>query len=156
MNQKNKIIALIVLVFIIVIGGIVGWYTINNRKEMTINSYDECAAAGYPILESYPEQCTAPNGKTYTRIPSQEKAVSLKGEIVCLSHKDMDGPHTLECAMGIKTDEGKYYGITSEPYDMALSETGRKVQINGSLKLNSSTKYQSEGTVVVTSYTFID
>lgn len=38
----------------------------NSTTTTTINSYEECAAAGYPILESYPEQCVA-NGKTFVR-----------------------------------------------------------------------------------------
>lgn len=32
----------------------------------TINSFEECAAAGNPVLESYPEQCVA-GGKTFVR-----------------------------------------------------------------------------------------
>ena len=30
-----------------------------------VNSFDECAEAGYPILESYPPQCKTPDGKTF-------------------------------------------------------------------------------------------
>jgi eight-cysteine-cluster-containing protein len=33
-----------------------------------INSYEECVAAGYPILESYPEQCMTPDGRSFTRV----------------------------------------------------------------------------------------
>jgi eight-cysteine-cluster-containing protein len=33
-----------------------------------INSFDECAAAGYPIMESYPRQCAVPGGPTFTEI----------------------------------------------------------------------------------------
>jgi len=35
----------------------------NSQKE--INNFDECAKAGYPILESYPRQCKTKN-KTFT------------------------------------------------------------------------------------------
>ena len=31
-----------------------------------ITSFNECAAKGYPILESYPRQCKTPDGKTFT------------------------------------------------------------------------------------------
>ena len=30
-----------------------------------INSFDDCAKAGYPILESYPRQCRAPDGRVF-------------------------------------------------------------------------------------------
>ena len=32
-----------------------------------IDSFEDCAAAGYPIAESYPEQCFTPDGRSFTR-----------------------------------------------------------------------------------------
>lgn len=32
----------------------------------SISSFDECAAAGHPIQDSYPERCTVPGGGTFT------------------------------------------------------------------------------------------
>lgn len=32
-----------------------------------ITSFDECAAAGYPILESYPERCITPQGQNFVQ-----------------------------------------------------------------------------------------
>ena len=32
-----------------------------------INSFEECAVAGYPIMESYPEQCRTPDGRLFVR-----------------------------------------------------------------------------------------
>ena len=37
----------------------------NNTTITTINSFEECAAAGYPIMESYPEQCRTPDGRNF-------------------------------------------------------------------------------------------
>jgi len=34
-------------------------------QTQEVNSFDECAAAGNPVMESYPRQCTA-NGQTFT------------------------------------------------------------------------------------------
>ncbi len=33
----------------------------------TITSFEECKSAGYPIMESYPEQCRTPDGKLFVR-----------------------------------------------------------------------------------------
>jgi hypothetical protein len=33
----------------------------------TINSFEDCAAAGFPISESYPEQCRTPDGRTFKK-----------------------------------------------------------------------------------------
>ncbi len=30
-----------------------------------ISNFQECAAAGYPVMQSYPRQCTLPNGKFF-------------------------------------------------------------------------------------------
>jgi hypothetical protein len=32
----------------------------------TISSFEQCAQAGYPVLESYPRQCRVPGGQTFT------------------------------------------------------------------------------------------
>ena len=32
-----------------------------------IDSFEDCARAGYPIAESYPEQCFTPDGRGFTR-----------------------------------------------------------------------------------------
>ncbi len=35
-----------------------------------ITNFDECVAAGYPIMESYPEQCRTADGHMFTNEPS--------------------------------------------------------------------------------------
>lgn len=32
-----------------------------------VNSFEECADAGYPVMESFPEQCRAPDGRSFTK-----------------------------------------------------------------------------------------
>ncbi|MFA6272400.1 MAG: PsbP-related protein [Patescibacteria group bacterium] len=41
--------------------------TSNTNTVVTINSFAECEAAGYPVMESYPRQCAA-GGKTFTEV----------------------------------------------------------------------------------------
>lgn len=38
-----------------------------GRPPVEVSSFEECASAGYPIMESYPRQCRA-NGRSYTEI----------------------------------------------------------------------------------------
>lgn len=40
----------------------------DNFQDKDINSFEDCAAAGYPIQESYPEQCTTSDGRHFTRV----------------------------------------------------------------------------------------
>ena len=63
-----------IVVVIIATIGVIGWLVYDRQKAQQntpniskqITSFDECAAAGNPIMESYPEQCSA-NGKTFTK-----------------------------------------------------------------------------------------
>lgn len=32
-----------------------------------IINFEQCAAAGYPVMQSYPPQCTLPNGKFFVQ-----------------------------------------------------------------------------------------
>lgn len=156
MNHKKVIIFSSILLFAI-IGGIIFWYNTPEQYSNKITNYEECAAAGYPILETYPEQCKLPNGKTYTRSNDDFKtSITRSGTITCLPHKNTEGPHTMECAMGIREENGKYYGISSTPYDNALNEVGRKVKVTGTFKEETRMQYTSEGIIAVTSYTFVE
>ncbi|MFZ2556215.1 MAG: hypothetical protein WAZ27_03060 [Minisyncoccia bacterium] len=48
--------------------------------QIVIVNFEECARAGYPIMESYPEQCRTPDGRLFVRdvspIMPPEEAVS--------------------------------------------------------------------------------
>jgi hypothetical protein len=156
MNQK-KLISILLASLLIVTTSAFVWYVASERNRSLITNYEECAAAGYPILESYPEQCRIPDGKTFTRTTgTTSESITVSGTLVCLPHKDMDSPHTMECAIGIQTDDTTYYGITSDPYDSSLSEVRRKVEITGTLRADSRSQYNSSGIITVTSHTFVD
>lgn len=47
-------------------------FFLKYRNIALITSFEECAEAGYPIMESYPEQCRTPSGETFTRQLSAE------------------------------------------------------------------------------------
>lgn len=43
-----------------------------------VGNFQECAAAGYPVMESYPEQCRTPDGRTFVRqIPASSSPEAL-------------------------------------------------------------------------------
>lgn len=50
---------------------ILGFVKIRNvsidANKVEISSYAECVSAGFPIMESFPEQCATDDGKTFTR-----------------------------------------------------------------------------------------
>ncbi|MDD3399734.1 MAG: Gmad2 immunoglobulin-like domain-containing protein [Candidatus Pacebacteria bacterium] len=60
------------IVFIIIIAGAAAYYLFfyqpaeEGPKVQDINNFEECAEAGYPVMESYPRQCRVPEGETFT------------------------------------------------------------------------------------------
>lgn len=59
-----KILLGMLIVLLVVVAGLV-IYKIKN-KPINVHDFDSCAAAGNPILETYPEQCTH-QGQSYFR-----------------------------------------------------------------------------------------
>jgi hypothetical protein len=80
--------------------------------------------------------------------------VTLGGRTACLPHKNMgDGsrPHTLECAMGLKADDGRYYGLKNAPMTLA---TEQRVRVEGVLEASTSDEgYDVKANIAVESVT---
>lgn len=57
---------------------ILSFFNVRQPATATIASFDECAAAGYPIMESFPEQCAVPGGPSFTN-PRQQVDTSNDG-----------------------------------------------------------------------------
>ncbi|MCI0503718.1 hypothetical protein L0Y65_03325 [Candidatus Micrarchaeota archaeon] len=56
----------------------------NETNVSEIDSFEECAAAGYPIMESYPRQCRGPDGRTF--VSSEDMAAinqSVRQNVSC-------------------------------------------------------------------------
>lgn len=158
MLTKQKILygTLSILGFVII--AIAAYVIATQQPNKIITSFEECFTAGHPIQTSYPEKCSVPGGKTFTKEVSHDQSMEFEGIVVCLPHKNTDGPHTLECAAGLKTDNETYYNLTTKEGDVSLAAAAgsdRRVRIHGSLKLSDDTKYQSKGTITVNHYEFI-
>ena len=61
----KKLIFIVILIIALVVLFFVLNYKSVEAPGVAINSFEECAKAGYPILESYPRQCKTPDGKTF-------------------------------------------------------------------------------------------
>lgn len=66
----NKLRRILLSIFAVAATALVAYAAVQvftgSASPSTINSFDECAAAGYPIQDSYPERCTVPGGGTFT------------------------------------------------------------------------------------------
>lgn len=45
-------------------------HLVGPNKRTTVNNFESCAAAGNPILESYPARCITPDGYSFTQVTS--------------------------------------------------------------------------------------
>jgi hypothetical protein len=66
MDKQQKLSAAILMIVAIAGMGVIGWNVIQNDagSDPKITNFAECVAAGNPISESYPEQCSD-GSKTY-------------------------------------------------------------------------------------------
>jgi len=60
----KKLIFLGILI-IILVAVFLGWRYWGAEEGTAPTNFEECAAKGYPVLESYPRQCKTPDGKTF-------------------------------------------------------------------------------------------
>lgn len=131
------------------------------RTPGQVGSFEECAAAGNPIGESYPRQCFTLDGRHFVEtvgMPAAPGLVTLTGEMTCLP-KIGSGPQTMECAFGLLADDGRYYGLKYDPtIDPAyeLLQGGLRMEVTGELTAEEQTgpdgnRYDTAGLIEVTS-----
>jgi len=60
---KNIIIAVVGVILIAFVYS--WWVAFQGVSLVSVSNYNECVAAGYPVLESYPMQCKTPDGRTF-------------------------------------------------------------------------------------------
>lgn len=86
--------------------------------------------------------------------PTPPEVVTVEGTFDCLPRKDTSRPHTLECALGIKTDDNIYYALKFEKDPSMASSvvTGQRAKISGLFQKQESV-YKSEGSISVDSLT---
>jgi hypothetical protein len=157
---------IIFTIFIAILVLIAGFYIINNyvykqkkvdNQENVVNSFEDCVAAGYPVMESYPERCQASDGRTFTRKLTDEELANMavpaimRGTFICLPHRDTSGLVTQECAYGFQAEDGKYYALRDSSQDKGLFHlsVGQEIEIRGLLIPEESDEYNSQGVIEI-------
>lgn len=89
-------------------------------------------AVGCILLTSCSAASSAP-GNVDEAVP---RRASLSGTTVCLPHRDTSGPQTMECAFGLRTDDGSHYALdlTVLSSDVLMdAPTNARVTLEGTL-----------------------
>jgi len=111
-------------------------------------------------LSSSKQAPRIPPGSTNESMVPQ-RAV-LKGEYACLLHRDTSGPQTMECALGIKTEDGIYYALSFNLLESQNNaNVGDRIQVEGlvipteMLSTDHWRKYNMKGIMEVTSMSIV-
>jgi hypothetical protein len=114
--------------------------------------------AVFMVMSQSPEKEINDGSDIDVNEPPQE--VTMSGETVCLPHKDTDGPQTMECAFGLKADNGNHYALNMTQVQnggMIGFDTGMRMTVTGLLvpieqiSTDMWNKYDIKGIVSVTS-----
>ncbi len=84
--------------------------------------------------------------------------VTLSGTYTCLPHLNTEGPQTMECAFGLKTDDGVYYAVNFGASAGAMDQfkSGEHITAEGfvvikeALSTNQWQKYNMKGIFTIT------
>ncbi|MEA2701574.1 MAG: hypothetical protein QOE22_283 [Candidatus Parcubacteria bacterium] len=101
MGPKAAIVTLVLLLFVV---GVAAYFftqsdPTDTETKVPTTSFEECQAAGYPIMETYPEQCRTPEGKTFVRDIAEES-------------EERRGQRTACTADAMQCPDGSYVGRT--------------------------------------------
>jgi hypothetical protein len=75
--QKSLSLSVIAATILALLMGIAIWFAFKSAPEdfSRITSFEECAAAGNPVMESYPRQCRSQDGQLFVEDISNENPV---------------------------------------------------------------------------------
>lgn len=69
----NKTLIIVIAIIVLLAGG---YFLLNQSSDVVVTNYEECVAAGNPIMESYPERCMH-DGETFVRVlPDDENTAT--------------------------------------------------------------------------------
>lgn len=63
-NKRQTILILTSLLVILIV--LAMYFGVRRIREASVDSFEDCVAAGYPVAESYPRQCHTPDGRGFT------------------------------------------------------------------------------------------
>jgi hypothetical protein len=67
MKKSLPVLPILSVILLLVAFSTVWALSKNGAETPLVTSFEECAEAGYPILKTYPEQCTTPDSQVFTK-----------------------------------------------------------------------------------------
>lgn len=163
--NKNTFLYIVVIV-ILLLGGYMLYVQQKNAQELqefqnrlsSVCLGDKAASQECKgLLQQYYERFPDENPNAIGG-PGKPTPITVQGEITCLPKKG-SGAQTLECAIGLMGQDGKYYGLRNLPDfdpEYKFSQTGMKVEVagtftSGTMEGPGGSTYDVVGNIEVTS-----
>jgi hypothetical protein len=141
-----------IVIGIVILVGAGAYFLLPKNVQQPLPSPNGVISSG-PITE-VPSPTNLPTGVV------QNNSTTLTGEQTCLPHKDTSGPQTLECAIGLKADDGAYYSMDLSKVNNGLGiDTSKRIRVTGlltpveALSSDHWQKYDMKGIISVDSIT---
>lgn len=147
---------LLPLIVVVILFAGAGFYFFNNQESLgpvplpqgKVCEQDSLVCQDGTVLKREGPSCSFPP------CPSSEsgslKEITVTGTTICLPHKNSSGPQTLECALGIKADDGNNYALNDPGWRFLIGTgNGVRVEIAGKLSKNQNDKYDSAGVIEI-------
>jgi hypothetical protein len=85
MNKQSTILSVISVVIVIILGSLY-FYNKNQAPEISVDSFESCLNAGYPVSGTNPRTCTAKNGTIYKEaIAATVSYVNATSDVITVS-----------------------------------------------------------------------
>ncbi|MDB5260208.1 MAG: hypothetical protein JWN37_439 [Candidatus Nomurabacteria bacterium] len=111
MNSKNILSAIAIIIILI---GVYFYFKHNQDKYLTVNNYEQCISAGYPILDSYPQTCKTPDNRIFTN-PNQQVSTPIETAITTATSSTPTTSTSTDKSNLIKVDNITVSQIVTSP-----------------------------------------
>lgn len=120
---------------------IAGLYYRDHQGEGAITTFDECVAARYPVMESYPRQCRTADGRVFVEsVEVQPEPVLPDGEYLGFIREVGSTSIAFDDAEWLTGTEGENAAIVA---GLCSEETRNECLPNGFFIRNTSTSTQN-------------
>ena len=93
----------------------------------SMNSFEDCAKAGNPILETYPRQCRTSDGKSFTEIINQESWDIAPCDVNADGKCDVEDLGLLNKALGTYRGQKDYIPLADLDADGVINDIDKQM-----------------------------